>query len=102
MDQLSSTAETRSRKSFTVILRAIATIGQRGVSENIGKSETWVSRFISDGALKTCCDLLAVLGLKIVPADRQCYAPEYIEHLHYFAKRGMEQAKPELVQDFDE
>ncbi len=90
-----------SRKSQTQILRGLASTGQKTAGEAIGKSETWVSRFASD-QLKSCADLLAAVGLKVVPADHRCYSPEYIEHLHYFAKRGMEEAKPDLAQDFDE
>lgn len=90
-----------SRKCEREILRALASVGQKAVGEAIGKSETWVSRWKSEDA-KTCADLLAALGLKVVPADHMCYARDYIEHLHYFAKRGMECAQPELAQDFDE
>jgi hypothetical protein len=77
-----------SRKSQSQILRELASRGQKAAGEAIGKSETWVSRFASE-QLKTCADLLAVLGLKVVPAEHKCYAPEYIEHLRYFAQIGM-------------
>jgi hypothetical protein len=90
-----------SRKVEREILRALASVGQSAVGKRIAKSETWVSRWKSED-LKSCAGLLAALGLKVVPADHKCYAPDYIEHLHYFAKRGMQDASPELVQDFDE
>lgn len=89
-----------SRKCQSEILRALASTGQKAAGEAIGKSETWVSRFASE-QLKTCADLLAVIGLKVVPAENKCYAPEYIEHLHYFAKRGMADATPELANDYE-
>jgi hypothetical protein len=90
-----------SRKSQTEILRRLASAGQNAAANSIGKSETWVSRFASD-QLKTFTDLLSALGLKVVPADHRCYSADYIEHLHYFARLGMAESKPELVEDFDE
>lgn len=93
--------ENLSRKCEAAILRALASVGQKAAGEAIGKSETWVSRWKSED-LKSCADLLAALGVKVVPADHMCYSAEYIAHLHYFAKRGMDEAKPELAQDFDE
>lgn len=90
-----------SRKCEGAILRALASTGQKAAGELVGKSETWVSRWKSDD-MKSCADLLAALGLKVVPAENKCYAPEYIEHLHYFAQIGMGQAKPALADDFED
>lgn len=89
-----------SRKSESAILRALASAGQKAVGEAIGKSETWVSRWKSED-LKSCADLLAALGLKVVPAAHKCYAPDYIEHLHYFAQLGMKDSRPPLAEDYD-
>lgn len=44
----------------------------------------------SDG-VESFTGLLAVLGLKVVPAEHKCYAADYIASLRFFAKRGMEQ-----------
>ncbi len=77
-----------SRKLQTEILRRLASVGQKALGEAIGKSETWVSRWKSDD-LTTCADLLTALGLKTVQATNHCYSPEYMEHLHFFAKIGI-------------
>lgn len=96
MPELSGLDASLARKCNSEILRRLASVGQRIVGERIGKSETWVSRWKDDG-LKTCADLLAAMGLKVVPAEHKCYAAEYIEHMQYFARIGMEQqAKPSL------
>ena len=87
-----------SRKCERTILRALASVGQKAAGEAIGKSETWVSRWKSEGDLKVVADLLAALGLKVVPADHLCYDRQYVENLHYFAERGM-QLKPQLAED---
>jgi len=89
------------RKSQTQILQRLASVGQKPVAEALSVSEATVSR-MKDTGVESFTALLGALGLKVVPAEHKCYAPEYIEHLHYFAKRGMQEATPELAQDFDE
>jgi len=89
------------RKSQTAILQRLAAVSQKSAGEAIGKSETWVSRFASE-QLKTCADLLAALGLKVVPVNNVCYPREHIEHLEYFAKIGMARAGDFVKLDFDE
>lgn len=87
------------RKIASEILRRLASLGQVHVGEAIGKSETWVSRWKGDD-LESCAALLAVLGLKCVPTEHVCYAPDYIDHLRYFARIGMAQEQPQII-DWD-
>jgi hypothetical protein len=87
-DQSCTPNPTLARKSIAEILRRLASRGQKPVGEALGKSETWISRWKSADA-QTCADLLAVLGLKIVPAENECHAPAYIAHLRYFARIGV-------------
>ena len=65
-------------------------MGQVSVGAALCKSETWVSRWKSEDS-RTCADLLACLGLKVVPAHFKCYDPAHIAHLEYFAKIGLAQ-----------
>jgi hypothetical protein len=90
-----------SRKSQTAILQRLAAVSQKSAGDAIGRSETWVSRFASE-QLKTCADLLAVLGLKVVPVANVCYPPDHIEHLEYFARIGMARAGDAVKLDFEE
>jgi hypothetical protein len=92
---------TLSRKIQALILQRLASAGQVHVGTAIGRSETWVSRFASE-QLKSCADLLACLGLKVVPAEHKCYDPEHIEHLQYFARLGMQQESAPLKLDFED
>lgn len=84
------------RKSHAEILRRLASAGQKPTADAIGKSETWVSRWKSEDS-ETCACLLAALGLKVVPAEHQCYDREHIEHLRYFAKLGMASEEPKAL-----
>jgi hypothetical protein len=89
------------RKSHSIILQRLASVGQVEVGKVFGKSETWVSRWKSDDS-ETCARLLAALALKIVPAHYKCYDPQHIAHLEYFAKIGLAQeTSPALDWDTD-
>ena len=79
------------RKSLTAILQRLASVGQKPLGEALARSETWISRWKSDDS-ESCADLLAALGLKVVPAEHECYSPEFIRSLRYFARIGMESA----------
>lgn len=90
---------TLARKCQSAILRALASVGQKAVGEAVGKSETWVSRWKTDD-LETCARLLAACGLKVVPSRNQCFDPEYVGHLRYFAQIGMSQHQQPRPLDF--
>ncbi len=92
---------TLARKITSTILQRLASVGQKPVADALSVSEATVSRMKGEG-LESFSALLGTLGLKVVPATHKCYAPEYIEHLHYFAQIGMQDAKPQLADDFDE
>ena len=84
------------RKCAATILQSLASAGQKPVADALGVSEATVSRMKGD-TLESFTALLAALDLKVVPAAHKCYAPDYIEHLHYFARLGMAEAKPGLA-----
>ena len=89
------------RKSQSTILQRLASVGQKPVADALAVSEATVSRMKGEG-VESFTAFLAALELKVVPAGHRCYAPEYIEHLHYFAEIGMRGARPALVEDFEE
>lgn len=86
------------RKSQSTILQRLASIGQKPVADALGLSEATVSRMKSE-AVESFTAFLAVLGLKVVAAEHRCFSPEYMDHLHYFAKLGMEAAKPATLDE---
>ncbi|WP_051321257.1 CII family transcriptional regulator, partial [Kingella kingae] len=57
-----------------VILRHLAALSQKGLSDAMGWSESKVSR-MKDGELEDLCAALAALDLKIVPIDACVVTP---------------------------
>lgn len=110
MDSVSPLMDARTRKTAAVILRALASTGQRTVAEAMGISETTVSRMKSDGDLQRMAQLLTALGFKPVPIASKCLTPEraaeiddYIERLRYWAEIGIRtKTKAEIAMPNDE
>ena len=92
---------TVARKSLTLLLQRLASVGQNDAADAIKVSETLVSRLKSDHS-ENFTALLAALGLKIVPSEYRCYDPEHVEHLQYFARIGMRQEVEPLKLEWDE
>jgi transcriptional regulator with XRE-family HTH domain len=77
----------------SLIFQRLSSAGGSHVAEALGVSEATISRLKNEQA-EPFAAFLACLRLKLVPAEHECYAPEYIEHLRYFAKVGMQQQEP--------
>lgn len=92
MAPLSMKGNERARKNLQSILQALATVGQASVAEAIGVSESTVSR-MKDGELERLAQLLAALGLKVVPEAVKCYEPAFIESIFQLAKQRMAQVE---------
>ena len=73
---------------------------QEALAEAIGSSEPTVNRLLNTH-LSTLSDVLAQLGLKVVPADHKCVDRATYEFLTRTHARVMERA-PELVWDVQE
>lgn len=97
MSEVCSLDASVARKSQTLILQRLASVGQSAVGRLLDKSETWVSRWKSDDS-ESCAALLAAIGLKVVPAEHKCYPVEYIDHLRYFARIGMAHEQPPILE----
>lgn len=91
----------RSRKTLSVILQALASVGQKPVADAIGKSEATVSR-MKDGDLQSFSLLLTTIGLKPVPIEAVCHDADYLKHLEYFAEIGMKRRAKEGLDWSDE
>lgn len=102
MDEPSRVDLPSARKVHAAILKRLAAVGQVRVAEMLDVSEATVSRLKSEH-LETFAHFLAALGLKAVPADHQCFHPDYIAHLRYFAQYGLShQTPPTLEWEGDE
>lgn len=96
MDQ--RTAANNSKQLFAGVRSA----GYEQIGHYLSCTKTTVSELAGKEKYKfnfnTCAELLARLGLKIVPAEYRCYNPDDIERIMYFAKRGMESMNPESLE----
>lgn len=83
-------------KNETAILRALARTTQKAVAEELGVSESLVSRMKSGGELAKTAELLAVLGLELHEVGSLHMRKEVAESLRVLAALGLE-LSPELM-----
>ena len=83
-------------KNETAILRALARAGQKAVAEDLGVSESLISRMKSGGELAKTADLLAVLGLELHEVGSLHMRREVADSLRVLAALGLE-LSPELM-----
>lgn len=74
MTKLSPKQTETARNNERLILRHLAALSQKGLSDAMGWSESKVSR-MKDGELEDLCAALAALDLKIVPLDACMVTP---------------------------
>lgn len=90
MPQLSAAVSESARKCERVILQTLAKVSQVRVAERMGISESAVSRMDKQGIAA----FVAACGLKVVPAEMQCFDPEYIKSLKCLAGVGLQAPEP--------
>lgn len=106
MPELSAEVDAIARKSHSTALRRIAQRGQNHVAAALSISPTTVSRHLSDeDAFARSLRILAAAGLKVVPADWQCFAPRKVEILLELARDHLAQMQRvdqlEMIDDDD-
>lgn len=79
----------RARKMQALIFQRLSELSATCIAEALGVSDATVSRMKNEQT-ESYTAFLAALGLKLVPESSKCFQPEYIEHLRYFARRGVE------------
>lgn len=97
----SAQKQERARKALSLCLQRLASVGQRQVAEELKCHESTVSR-LKDGELERFCQIVGLLGLKIVPAEYRCARPELIEAALVFAKEGLSQISQDRTLLWDE
>ena len=85
MNPISSATRERSRKFLALALQRVSSVGQRNIAEQLSTSESTISRLVST-ELERVCQLLEVVGLKVVPQELKCYEPRKIAILHELAR----------------
>lgn len=81
------------RKNERLILQRLHSAVQCRIADALGVSEARVSRWKSEGEIAKTADLLALLGLKIVPAEVRHYDEEAIAALLYGHRQWLESIK---------
>jgi predicted transcriptional regulator len=76
-------------------MQRISEVGQNNVATEIGVSAPTVSRFVSDD-LERACQVLAAVGLKLVPVDRVCVDRTMYQSLVNIASAAM--SHPDTMQ----
>lgn len=79
----------RARKNYVVLMQKLASIGNGPVALAVGCDEATISRMKPE-KFQQFAEILAVLGLKIVPTNMRCFDVRDIEAILYQAKRWME------------
>lgn len=92
----------RARKNEAAMLKALATFGQAHLADLMGVSESQISRQKSSGDLAKTAEMLAHLGLKVVPESVQCFDPVYVEHLRALAQLGLKYPVQDQVLEWEE
>lgn len=77
----------RSRKNFSIVLRAITNTKQDRIAKALEVSPATISRYVSDDAIQRYSDILAICGLKIVPEAHECKDPQEYAALSLLAGR---------------
>jgi len=80
----------RARKAVSLILQRLASVGQVQVAHALGTSESTVSRTVN-GDMERLCQILIILGLKVVPVEMQCFPPRKVAILMELARDHLNQ-----------
>lgn len=82
----------RARKATSLVLQRLSPAGtQCNVAVGLGVSESTISRIKEH--IEPVMRLCAQLGLKVVPVEMRCYAPEDLEAVFRLAKSAISKAE---------
>lgn len=100
MSPVSSAVAEKSRKYQSLVLQKVSSAGQNRIAEQLDTSEATVSRVIN-ADLERVIQLLAVLDLKVVPAEMMCFPPRKIAILMELARDHLNQLESPEQLTFD-
>ena len=84
----------RARKFAGLLRKRLQEVGQAPVAQSVGVDVSVVSRMFSEGRVDQFCAVLEALDVKLVPAEFRCVrSADELEHLMFWAKKGMESVK---------
>lgn len=85
MNAVSSPVLDLARKNERAVLQAFARVSQSRIAEQMGASDSTVSR-LKDGPIEQFCLLLAACGLKAMPVDMGCFPRAQMQALLVLAR----------------
>lgn len=85
MNQSSLNPADRARKTVQVVLQALASTPAASIAAASGLTESTISR-LKNEHLHSLAVILSHAGLKVVPADKQCFDPEYVKAIQTLAQ----------------
>ena len=92
MEQVSVPAPEKARTYLSLALQSVAKIGQNEVGRQTGVDGSTISRFMSEEKdMLRALSILAAAGLKVVPAEMQCFPPRKVQLLLELARDHLTQ-----------
>jgi len=85
MSQASQPVAELARKNERAVLQAFSRLSQSRIAEQMGASDSTVSR-MKEGPLEQFCLLLAACGLKAIPTGMKCFSQEKVHALLTLAR----------------
>ena len=83
----------RVNKQANIIRKKLAEVGQNALASGLSLDEATISRWKSEGRFDQLGKALEILGLKCVPASYRCVDAAELDHILYWARRGMDAIK---------
>ncbi len=73
-------------------MQRLASVGQVAVAKGLGVNESTVSR-MKDGEISRYSQMLALLGLKVVPVESKCFDEREVAALLFLARERLDNIK---------
>lgn len=88
----------QSKKNLTAIFKRFQQVGQNTVAKELSVSDGFISGWKNKDA-EQAANILAALGLKVVPVDMDCYHPKTIAAVFHLAGERLQQLneQPEQI-----
>lgn len=101
MKPVSAEASERARKYLSLAMQRVASVGQKTIADQLDTSESTISRCVSSD-LERVMQLLAAVGLKVVPRELRCYQEADINALFVLAKGSLDRMESPDKLSFDD
>ncbi len=89
MSEVNGGRSERGRNIESLLFHAASRAGYTHIAAELRISDPTMSRLMSEH-LSKFADMVAFLGLKLVPVSSKCFKPGEVEALQMFAKRGID------------